>query len=275
MAADLLVSIFSSAISTEFFTPKPPGVDPKEAFAIMQNLPSMEEILQLAHNDHELSAVISPEAFALLRWILLSNRSHLIHLPAEMQFKDLNPSVQFMTLLSAPEVEEVFNSLKMKYGSFYLWHGSNGQRWHSILRNGLKNATGTSMQANGAAFGPGIYFARDSQMSWQYSHKSPNGYARSRLGKLLHIIALCEVAKIPPVGRPLPVAPNQGKRAKLHGLKGSLTDFGWAYTLTLESACIVRFMMVGGDFSRDVVARPLDRVPTLHDVLEFHAHQAH
>jgi poly [ADP-ribose] polymerase 6/8 len=182
-----------------------------------------------------------------------------------------------MTLISSPEAEEVFNGLKEKYGSMYLWHGSHGQRWHSILRNGLKNATGTRLQAHGAALGPGIYFARNSQASWQYSHDCPNLYAGSRLGKVLHIISLCEVAKIPPFGQPLS-QPKQ-KRGKEAGettseLTGALTDFGWAHTLTMESACVVRFLMVGGEFARDVIDNPLKSVPTLRDVLEFHASMA-
>jgi hypothetical protein len=97
-----------------------------------------------------MAAYVSPEVLLQFRWILLSNRAHLIHL-GEVRFREFEQSVQFMLLLSSPEAEEQFNLLKGKYGSLFLWHGSHGNRWDSVLRNGLKNATGTKMQANGAA----------------------------------------------------------------------------------------------------------------------------
>jgi poly [ADP-ribose] polymerase 6/8 len=251
MAADLVLSIFSAALETDYLTPGPPDIPIHECLRVVQTLPSMEDLVRHARNDQDLSKVISPTGLALLRWVLLSNRAHLIYLPAEMQLPDFPRSRQFMTLLSSPEAEDVFNKLKGKHGSFHLWHGSHGQRWHSILRNGLKNATGTKLQANGAVLGEGIYFARNAQTSWGYSHPSVNRYVNSKLGGQLHVIALCEVIQM--------------QRA------GGLKDHGWAHRLTKEEACIVRFLMVGGRFSRDVVAKPLQNVPTLRDVLEFHA----
>jgi poly [ADP-ribose] polymerase 6/8 len=250
MAADLVLSIFSAALETDYLTPAPPDITQQEALAIVQILPSMADLLKKTRDDREIAKLIQPQGLALLRWVLLSNRSHLIFLPDEMALPEFKGSKQFMTLLSSPEAENVFNRLKEKNGSFHLWHGSHGQRWHSIVRNGLKNATGTQLQANGAALGEGIYFARDSSTSWGYSRESPNNYKASALGTRLHIISLCEVIKL---------------------RTGALKDHGWAHTLTNEDAVIVRFLMVGGGFARDVVANPLQRVPTLRDVLEFQA----
>jgi poly [ADP-ribose] polymerase 6/8 len=276
MAVDLVLSIFSAAIGSDFLNPAPPGElsSPNVALAVLSKLPSMKEILARAHDDRELLKLIGTDGIDLLRWVLLSNRSHLISLPHAMRFREFDSSRQFMTLLSSPEAEEKFGRLKDIYGSIYLWHGSHGQRWHSILRNGLKNATGTKLQANGAALGSGIYFARNSSTSWGYSHQSPNLYAKSELGNSLHIIALCEVANIPPGEQPS----TKRKRSHCRGpdveLTGGLNDHGWAHTLTMETACIVRFMMVGGNFTCDVVSSPPQNAPTLRDVLEFHAHAA-
>jgi hypothetical protein len=250
MAADLVLSIFSAALETDYLTPAPPDITQHDALAIVQALPSMTELLKKTRDDRDIAKLIKPQGLALLRWVLLSNRSHLIFLPEDMALPEFKGSKQFMTLLSSPEAENVFNRLKEKCGSFHLWHGSHGQRWHSIVRNWLKNATGTKLQANGAALGEGIYFARDSSTSWGYSRESPNNYKASVLGGRLHIISLCEVIQLK---------------------TGALKDHGWAHTLTNEDAVIVRFLMVGGGFARDVVANPLQRVPTLKDVLEFHA----
>jgi poly [ADP-ribose] polymerase 6/8 len=145
-------------------------------------------------------------------------------------------------------------------------------RWHSILRNGLKNATGTRLQANGAAHGEGIYFARSSSTSWGYAVPANNNYSRSELGRSLQIISLCEIAKVPSQKTTIPVKlRSMGARDETLKFTGFLKDHGWAHTLSVEPACIARFMFVGGNFNRDVVQNPPGKVPKLRDVLNFHA----
>jgi hypothetical protein len=263
-SADLMLSIFSAAVGTDFLVPAPPVLNEKDEIPqILAKLPSMAQLMRVAQNDQQLNKVIGPAAMSLLRWVLLSNRSHLIHLPERLRLPEFPGGHQFMTLLSSQDAEDVFNTLKSQFDSFYLWHGSHGQRWHAILRTGLKNATGTKLQANGSVLGEGIYFAKDSAVSWRYSHPAPNLYANSALGKSLHIISLCEVVKLPatPINVRLP-----GREVEV---SGCLKDHERAHTLTMEEACIVRFVMVGGQFQRDVVAQPLKAVPTLRDILEY------
>jgi len=71
-------------------------------------------------------------------------------------------------LSQPPEEEYKFSLLKEKYGSTYAFHGSPPENWHSILRNGLKNASGTKYQMHGAAYGKGIYLATHSSTSMGY-----------------------------------------------------------------------------------------------------------
>jgi poly [ADP-ribose] polymerase 6/8 len=156
-----------------------------------------------------------------------------------------------MTLISSPEAEREFRKLKEKFGSMFLFHGSDGTRWHSVIRNGLKNATGTDMQANGAVLGPGIYFARSSDISLGYAKEATNRYEKSGFGRKLKIIAICEVAMDP-----------------------SLQDHKWAHTLQNEKACIVRFLLVNGMFRVDLVETPITKVPKLREVLDTHADDA-
>uniref|UniRef100_A0A6C0ACA5 UBC core domain-containing protein n=1 Tax=viral metagenome TaxID=1070528 RepID=A0A6C0ACA5_9ZZZZ len=63
------------------------------------------------------------------------------------------------------EVEERFNNGKI------LFHGSSFGNWFSIMRNGLKNMSGTILQTNGAVHGKGVYFATDFNTSYGYSNK--------------------------------------------------------------------------------------------------------
>jgi hypothetical protein len=57
------------------------------------------------------------------------------------------------------EGERYFNNLKKKHGSVFGFHGSSIENWHSILRNGIKNMSGTAGQLNGAAYGNGVYIS--------------------------------------------------------------------------------------------------------------------
>jgi hypothetical protein len=179
---------------------------------------------------------------------LLSNRSHLIYLPSHLTFPEFKGSHQFMAMLSSPEAEDIFCELKARFGSLHLWHGSHGQRWHSIFRTGLKNATGTKLQVNGAAHGEGIYLAAEAGTSWGYSHPAPNKYRNSALGGSLHIISLCEVAKVPDKGVKIDIQPAGKPKMTCAGF---LKEHGWCHTLTMEQACVVRFLMVGGGFQEN------------------------
>jgi poly [ADP-ribose] polymerase 6/8 len=247
VVADLMVSIFSAALTTKYLTPRPP-----DGFAeidrILAELPPMETLQRTYRSDKDLRAGIGAQALDLLRWILLSNRSHLISLSSKFKLPQFGDAHQFMSLISTPEAERAFRTSKEKYGSMYLFHGSEGSRWHSIIRNGLKNASGTPMQAHGAALGPGIYFARSSETSKGYAKWSQNRYEKSIFGKELTILALCEVAKVP-----------------------SLIDHQWAHTLIEEQACICRFILVNGSYNVDVITNPILKVPRLRDVLDSHA----
>ena len=130
----------------------------------------------------------------------------------------------------------------------FLFHGSAAQNWHSILRNGLKNASGTEMMAHGSAYGSGIYFAHESSVSQGYAPPCLNAYAKSKLGTSLQILALCEIAQVP-----------------------ELLHHGWAHTLTNEEACIVRFLLVNGSYNTDVKKSPPKNIPKLKDVLNMQA----
>jgi poly [ADP-ribose] polymerase 6/8 len=271
--ADLLVSVFSAAVGTQFLTPAPPNYNQAEAEQILANLPAMTELVSKYQDDKALSATISPAGVRLLRWILCSNRSHLMSLPPAQRLAQFPSQHQFMAILSSPEKEDVFNALKARVGSMYLWHGSGSSRWHSIIRNGLKNATGTALMACGAALGPGIYLARDAATSCGYSGAGANKYAKSIYGASLRVLSLCEIAKVSATEQTITLARGSGGQVVCNGF---LKDHGWAHTLTMEDACVVRFLMVGQEnFTADVVASPPNPVPTLKDVLDSQAKSVH
>ena len=251
LAADLVFSMFACAVGTDFLTPAPPGFTNNEMMEIIGKLPPMANLAKTYHNDNQMQKDLGERTMQLLRWVLLSNRSQLLSLNENLELKQFKSSrcKMFMALLSSPQKEEAFRERQQKYGSMYLWHGSAADRWHSILRNGLVNASGTRLQANGACYGSGIYFARDSGTSIGYIREKTNPYKGTALGKNFNCIGLCEIAKVP------------------EGLR----DNGWNHTLQDDKAVIVRFLLVNLEARVDVLANPPFDVPTLRDVLEYHA----
>lgn len=175
-----------------------------------------------------------------------------------------------MALTASPEQENLFQQMKKKYGSRFLWHGSSIDRWHAIIRQGLKNMTGTYYEKNGRAHGPGIYFAHNSGTSLSYATSGKNLYSNSKLDKNLQIIALCEVINLPLNTETQFVA--KGLNGEKITLKGGLNDHGWCMTLTMNEASIVRFLFVNLSVDVDVTRTPIRNIPTLDQVLRKRAH---
>jgi poly [ADP-ribose] polymerase 6/8 len=294
LVADLLVSLFASSVGTSFLNPAPPGnmISEMDVTGIFKRLPRMEQ-LAAAHTDAELAGMIGAPAFELLRWIILSNRSHLAALPEPLALP--YKCRQFLALLSEPEAEEVFQHLRTAHGSSLLWHGSGLERWHSIVRRGLKNATGTSLQAHGSAYGAGIYFATDPVISLQYAQPGHNKYAKSVFPESLSVLALCEVADVPEKGVTTSITRNDGTivtcKGGLHKHQGQGPII---CTCTMEEAVVVRFLLVGlsmddigppgaypyfGRLSRTRKTAPPptqklpNKIPTITELLEYQASQ--
>uniref|UniRef100_A0A3P9B8J9 Poly(ADP-ribose) polymerase family member 6 n=1 Tax=Maylandia zebra TaxID=106582 RepID=A0A3P9B8J9_9CICH len=89
---------------------------------------------------------IDPLAHPLLQWILASNRSHIVKLPLSRQLTFMHTPHQFLLISSPPCKEAHFQTAKKLYGSTFAFHGSHIENWHSILRNGLVNASYTKLQ---------------------------------------------------------------------------------------------------------------------------------
>lgn len=124
---------------------------------------------------------ISPAALAVLRWTLASNRSCIVEVEHHRAVHGMSGYVQFRFAMGAPDkearflkaVKETAARLKSKYPTFYAWHGSMLQNWHSIIREGLHfNET-----LNGRAYGNGVYHSPHYNTSLGYSgmHASYQG----------------------------------------------------------------------------------------------------
>ena len=171
---------------------------------IAQQLPSMQQLAS-AEESSQLVRVCDqagPHAFALFNWILASNPTYMVSLRGEDRIAAMGTKYQFLMRSSSPEGEHVFNAAKKKHGSVFGYHGSSIENWHSILRNGLKNCSGTKLQVNGAAYGSGVYISPTAAMSLGYSKvghgegqagTSSTGPNAFLLGRNIFVMALCEI----------------------------------------------------------------------------------
>merc|ERR1712216_126818 len=111
-----------------------------------------------------------PEVDAgLLQWVVSSNRCLLEPLEERQRVSNFSTKFQYLLISGAPEREDRFQELKKKYGSMFAYHGSAAENWHSILRNGLKNASNTNLMSAGAVHGAGIYMAKNMSTSIGYA----------------------------------------------------------------------------------------------------------
>lgn len=266
--ADLLYSLFLSAVETQFLTPAPPDFDLKRIKQAASRIPPFKNIA-LLENDQQLFNAVGKDAFYLLRWIILSNRSQLFYLHPKIQLNNLSNEgcFQFMSIISSPEQEDVFQQLKRKYGSIFVWHGSPTERWHSIIRNGLK------IGRKNFGFGCNeIYTAKSSNISLGFSHVNMNPFKQSVFGSSLSVISLVEVVKLPN-GRNIQEQvyvrdPKTGKKVtKIIG--GVLNDNCDVITFTMEEACIVRFILVNFNMVYDIGSNQPQHLPSINDVLRF------
>ncbi|XP_072348981.1 protein mono-ADP-ribosyltransferase PARP6 isoform X10 [Scyliorhinus torazame] len=144
---------------------------------------------------------LDPLAHPLLQWIISSNRSHIVKLPLSRQLKFMHTSHQFLLLSSPPAKEARFRTAKKLYGSTFAFHGSHIENWHSILRNGLVNASYTKLQLHGAAYGKGIYLSPISSISFGYSGMGKGQHRMPSKDEL--VLRYNRMNTIPQVTRPI------------------------------------------------------------------------
>eukprot|EP01127_Copromyxa_protea_P014223 TRINITY_DN3918_c0_g1_i2.p1 TRINITY_DN3918_c0_g1~~TRINITY_DN3918_c0_g1_i2.p1 ORF type:complete len:560 (-),score=88.31 TRINITY_DN3918_c0_g1_i2:72-1751(-) len=148
-------------------------------------------------------------AFPLLRWILTSNRAHIALLSPAERIKGIGTQLQFLMLSSPPSKEKQFSAEKKIKGSIMTYHGSGWGNWHSIVRGGLKNLSGTTLMSTGQAYGAGIYLAKDSSTSVGYA-KSGSSWPKSKMGSIgLQCLSLCELINNNYIPNPYYVVANE------------------------------------------------------------------
>ncbi|XP_069030688.1 protein mono-ADP-ribosyltransferase PARP6 isoform X8 [Embiotoca jacksoni] len=196
---DLLVAMCRAALESPrksiIFEPYPSVVDPNDPKTLAfnpkkKNYERLQKALDSVMSIREMTQgsyleikkqmdKLDPLAHPLLQWIISSNRSHIVKLPLSRQLKFMHTSHQFLLLSSPPAKEARFRTAKKLYGSTFAFHGSHIENWHSVLRNGLVNASYTKLQVRN----PGSWL----ELTMHHLSDSKPALAQSRLAvRLIH-----------------------------------------------------------------------------------------
>jgi hypothetical protein len=258
IVADFLVSLASSAFGTKWFRPPLPEPLQPHALNFFKKLPPIDS-LRIYDTDALLKAHLGDVNYEILRFILMSNRCHLLQLPQHLKLEQCQKDTeQLLCVNGAPEVELKFQEKLKKSSRQWLWHGSTASRWHSILHTGLQDLGSTADRINGGAdyFGPGVYQSQFSALSIQYAQSAnpslgatnTSTYAGSKFGANLTVLALIENVKNPLLKQ---VAADEWTQQDVGGL-------------------IVRcLLIVKQSFQWDLVSDPNVKVPSFNTCMKW------
>ena len=125
----------------------------------IQNHIKLMDKFNSSSDDLELYTKLDPYSYGIIKNAISNNYFSMSS--RENVIKD--SSVIFIHINYSAEIENKFQQ------NYYLFHGTCIYSWYPIIKNGLKVMSGTEFQANGAAYGNGIYFSDSFQFSLGYS----------------------------------------------------------------------------------------------------------
>lgn len=206
VAADLRCSLFVAAAQNykrdSLLRPFPPqytsedNKDFEELLADVKSLPGVRELVRLrpGEGDHHLALthwILSSKSFAI-KTLEREQYAHLCNLTKNEG--SLGPAPDFLFEIEySDQLNARFEKTKAGRDTFYAFHGSRLENFHSIIHNGLH----CHLNKN-SVFGEGTYLTSDLSMAVLYSPHS-SGWRESLLGSLLSCVALCEVIDHPDV----------------------------------------------------------------------------
>jgi hypothetical protein len=130
-------------------------------------------------DDLELFTKLNPYSYCIIKnaisnnYFSMSSRENVLS----------DSSIIFIHINYSAEIENKFQQ------NYYLFHGSSIYSWYPIIKNGLKVMSGTTLQANGAAYGQGIYFSDSFQFSL--------GYSSNRSSSNTNVVGVFEILEDP------------------------------------------------------------------------------
>lgn len=198
LAVDLLLTmVFAAAKSNNLaLLPGCPFSSTAVVIQILNSLPSMVSLQKARYLQSTINA-LGGQAEELLTWVCTSYRGFLATATGALKIPSMPPGThQFVLANANPEKESAFLAhVARDSNTRLLFHGTSPDRIFAILCQGLQIKSGTTLQANGAASGAGIYMAEEPATSWAYTNRNPlqGNWPKSQLGGF-RVLLGCENA---------------------------------------------------------------------------------
>ena len=129
----------------------------------------IEKFMKLIENcktDKELAQSLGNDLYILIRFILMSCKVDILKNDDILGISSKH--FKIYKINHQPDKDNEFKELSKNGQNSFLFHGSRWCNWYSILRNGLKNCSGSKLMTTGAAYGNGIYLSEDVTLSFGY-----------------------------------------------------------------------------------------------------------
>ncbi|CAI7663501.1 unnamed protein product [Penicillium pancosmium] len=175
---------------------------------LLDTLPSISQLSNLLGESSIrglrscLDGKVSPAAFDLLRWIVASNRSYIVHETEKSahHHEQMTKHVRFRFIQGAPDREQRFlkavqtHARNIQPSTISAWHGSPLHNWHGILREGLH----FRKILHGRASGNGVYLSNNFATSLAFSTRAmgSRNWPQSVLD-MQYVISLNEIVNCP------------------------------------------------------------------------------
>lgn len=168
-----------SSKADKVFNPRLPNTDINNIKKLINDNQLELQIQNMSKNvndidDNYIHKKIGAKLYAFIKYTIISNKTYITSekfnegFEFEQEKLDQNSFKRIMNfhVIHDEDKSKIFEQEKKH---FFVFHGSDIGNWYSIMRNGLKNYSGTGMMAHGAAFGKGIYLANNIEMAYGYS----------------------------------------------------------------------------------------------------------
>lgn len=160
------------------------GTYEKDKLAIITDMQYYIDNIIKCDTDKQLRELITENEYMFLKHVITSNNTELNYFDMMPGFSDRtldrwsdkgigDNKVIIFTVNHPYEKQQRFDTSS---DMVHMFHGSNISNWYSILRNGLKNYSGTELMSCGQAYGPGIYLASTVSISMSYCTRSLEKY---------------------------------------------------------------------------------------------------
>lgn len=161
-----------------------------------------KNIMETCSDDNELYEKIG-YLYGFIKYVIASNKTRIKSekvLKGDKLFETddcllIDDKTKFIDIriIHDDETEKKFRT-KIPY---FLVHGSPFENWYSIMRNGLKNYSGTNKMLNGQAFGSGIYLSDSFSFSHNYSKMGDYRNKNMNTENKLYIVGVVQLLDEP------------------------------------------------------------------------------